>query len=36
MKNGVLGADRKKKFEKIFGNKDISELATFYEIERQL
>ncbi len=36
MKNGELGAERKKKFEKICGNKDISELATFYEIERQL
>ena len=36
MKNGVFGADRKKKFEKICGNKDLSEFATFYEIERQL
>ena len=36
MKNGELGAERKKKFEKICSNKNLSELATFYEIERQL
>jgi GNAT superfamily N-acetyltransferase len=36
MKNGLLGAERKKKFEKICGNKDLSEFATFYEMEHQL
>jgi GNAT superfamily N-acetyltransferase len=36
MKNGELGAERKKEFEKYCGNKDLSEFATFYEIERQL
>jgi len=36
MKNGELGAERKKKFEEFCGNKDLSEFATFYEIERQL
>jgi GNAT superfamily N-acetyltransferase len=36
MKNGELGAERKKKIEKICGNKDLSEFATFYEMERQL
>jgi len=36
MKNGEFGAERKKEIEKICGNKDLSEFATFYEIERQL
>ena len=36
MKNGELGAERKKKFEKYCGNKDLSEFATLNEIERQL
>jgi GNAT superfamily N-acetyltransferase len=36
MKNGELGAERKREFEKLCGNKDLSEFATFYEIERQL
>ena len=36
MKNGELGAERKNEFEKYCGNKDLSEFATFYEIERQL
>jgi len=36
MKNGELGAERQKEFEKICGNKDLSEFSTFYEIERQL
>jgi len=36
MKNGELGAERKGEVEKICGNKDLSEFATFYEIERQL
>ena len=36
MKNGELGPERKKEFDKYCGNKDISEFTTFYEIERQL
>jgi hypothetical protein len=36
MKNGELGAEKKKEFEKFCDNKDLSEFATFYEIERQL
>jgi hypothetical protein len=36
MKNGELGAERQRDFERICGNKDPSEFATFYEIERQL
>ncbi len=36
MKNGELGAKRKKEIEKFCDNKDLSEFATFYEIERQL
>ncbi len=36
MKNGELGAERKKEIEKICGNKDLLEFATFYEMERQL
>jgi hypothetical protein len=36
MKNGELGAENKKKFVEFSGNKDLSEFATFYEIERQL
>ena len=36
MKSGELGAERKKKIEKICGSKDLLELATLYEIERQL
>ena len=36
MKNGELGTEKKKKFEESCGNKDLSEFATFYEIERQL
>jgi GNAT superfamily N-acetyltransferase len=36
MKNGELGADRKKKIEKICGDKDLLAFATFYEMERQL
>ena len=36
MKNGELGAERKKEIEKICDNKDLLEFATFYEMERQL
>jgi len=36
MKNGELGAERKREIMKLCGNKDLSEFATFYEIERQL
>ena len=36
MKNGALGPERKREFEKHCGDKDLSEFATFYEIERQL
>jgi len=36
MKNGELGAERKKEIDKICGNKDLLEFATFYEMERQL
>jgi GNAT superfamily N-acetyltransferase len=36
IKNGELGAERKREFEKLCGNKDLSEFATFYEIEHQL
>jgi GNAT superfamily N-acetyltransferase len=36
MKNGELGAERKKEIEKICCNKDLLEFATFYEMERQL
>ena len=36
MKNGELGAEKKKKFEELCGDKDLSEFATFYEIERKL
>ena len=36
MINGELGAERRKEVEKLCGNKDLSEFATFYEIERQL
>ena len=36
MQEGALGAERKKELEKFCGNKDLSEFATFYEIERQL
>ena len=36
MKNGALGAEKKKRFEKFCGDKDLSELADLYEIERQL
>ena len=36
MKNGELGDERKKEIEKICGNKDLLEFATFYEMERQL
>ena len=36
MKNGKFGAERKKQIEKICGHKDLSEFATFYEMECQL
>ena len=36
MKNGELGAEKKKKIEESSGNKNVSKFATFYEIERQL
>ena len=36
MLNGELGADRKREVEKFSINKDLSELATFYEMECQL
>ena len=36
MISGELGAERKIKIEKFYDNKDLSEFATFYEIERQL
>ena len=36
MKNGELGAEKKKKIEESSGNKNLSKFATFYEIERQL
>jgi len=36
MKSGELGAEKKKEFEKFFGDKDLSELADLYEVERQL
>ena len=36
MKNGERGTEKKKKLEESCGNKDLSEFATFYEIERQL
>ena len=36
MKNGELGAGRKKEIEKICKNKDLLEFATFYEMECQL
>jgi len=36
MKNGELGAERKKEIEKTCSNKDILEFATFYEMECQL
>jgi hypothetical protein len=36
MKNGELGAEKKKEFEKFCGDKDLSELVDLYEIERQL
>ena len=36
MKNGELGAEKKKKIEESCGNKNLSKFATFYEIERQL
>jgi len=36
MKNGKFGAERKKEIEKICGNKDLLEFATFYEMECQL
>ncbi len=36
MKNGELGAERKNKIERICGNKELLEFATFYEMERQL
>ena len=36
MKSGELGTENKKKFEEFCGNKDLSEFAIFYEIERQL
>jgi len=36
MKNGELGAKRKKEIDKLCDNKDLSEFATFYELERQL
>jgi len=36
MNNGELGAERKKEVEKYCGNKDLSEFATFYEMECQL
>ena len=36
IKNGELGAEKKKDFEKFCGDKDLSELVDLYEIERQL
>jgi GNAT superfamily N-acetyltransferase len=36
MQNGELGPERKKEIEKICGNKDLLEFASFYEMERQL
>lgn len=36
MKNGDLGAGKKKEFEKFYGDKDLSELVNLYEIERRL
>jgi GNAT superfamily N-acetyltransferase len=33
MKNGELGAERKREVEKYCGNKDLSEFATFYKME---
>jgi GNAT superfamily N-acetyltransferase len=36
MKNGEYGAERKKEVEKICGNRDLLEFATFYEMEHQL
>jgi len=36
MKNGELGAEKKKEFEKFCGDMDLSELVDLYEIERRL
>jgi len=36
MKNGELGTEKKKEFDKFYGDKDLSELGYLYEIERQL
>jgi len=36
MKNGELGAEKKKEFEKFCGDKNLSDLVDLYEIERQL
>ena len=36
MKNGELGTEKKKEFEKFCGDRDLSELVDLYEIERQL
>ena len=35
MKNGELGTDKKKEFEKYCGDKDLSELIDLYEMELQ-
>ena len=36
MKNGELGVEKKKEFEKFCGDKDLSELVDLFEMERQL
>jgi len=36
MKNGEFGVEKKEGFEKFCGDKNLSELVVFYEIERQL
>jgi GNAT superfamily N-acetyltransferase len=36
MKTGEFGSERRKEVEKLCSDKDLSEFATFYEMERRL
>ena len=36
MRDGELGAEKKKEFEEFCGNQELSEIATYYEVERPL
>ncbi|MDP2898445.1 MAG: GNAT family N-acetyltransferase [bacterium] len=36
IRDGEMGAEKKKEFQQFCGGQDLSEIATYYEVERQL